>query len=174
ICLDDNEQQQSAPGIENATVTKVYDHRRIANCGTEGPRSYRAEPVGCRAPILNQVYRESGLRRSKDSPGLMRSAMISDTLLLKSPTTTEEDIDAASELKDIAGVDLEEYGLEMLKAGASTSDKTARQLITGDAKTFNIGEKSVRIAQVNVVDVDEVFSRREELEIAINEEIERD
>src|SRR5699024_6329354 len=123
-----NEQQQSAPGNENATVTKVYDHHRIANFETEGPLYYRAEPVGCTATILNKVYKENSLRISKESAGLMLSAIISDTLLFKSPTTTEEDIDAASELKDIAGVDLEEYGLEMLKAGASTSDKTASQL----------------------------------------------
>ena len=106
--------------------------------------------------------------------GLMLSAIISDTLLFKSPTTTEEDIDAASELKAVAGVDLEAYGLEMLKAGASTKDKSAVQLITGDAKTFDIGEKSVRIAQVNVVDVDEVFNRREEIEAAINAEIDKE
>lgn len=174
ILVDHNEKQQSAPGIENATVTKVFDHHRIANFETEGPLYYRAEPVGCTATILNKVYKENNLTISKVSAGLMLSAIISDTLLFKSPTTTEEDIDAASELKDIAGIDLEEYGLEMLKAGASTSNKTALQLITGDAKTFDIGEKSVRIAQINVVDVDEVFSRREEIEIAINTEIEND
>lgn len=172
ILVDHNERQQSAPGIENATVTKVFDHHRIANFETESPLYYRAEPVGCTATILNKVYKENNLTISKESAGLMLSAIISDTLLFKSPTTTEEDINAASELKEIAGIDLEVYGLEMLKAGASTADKTAQQLVTGDAKTFVIGEKSVRIAQINVVDVDEVFARREEIEIAINEEIE--
>lgn len=174
ILVDHNEKQQSAPGIENATVTKVFDHHRIANFETESPLYYRAEPVGCTATILNKVFKENNLTISKESAGLMLSAIISDTLLFKSPTTTEEDIDAASELKVIAGIDLEEYGLEMLKAGASTANKTAQQLVTSDAKTFEIGEKSVRIAQINVVDVDEVFARREEIEIAINEEIERE
>ena len=153
-------------------MTKVYDHHRIANFETEGPLYYRAEPVGCTATILNKVYKENNLTISKEMAGLMLSAIISDTLLFKSPTTTEEDIDAASDLKTIAEVDLEQYGLEMLKAGASTRDKTAEQLILGDAKTFDMGEKSVRIAQINVVDVDEVFNRREELEAAINAEIE--
>src|SRR5699024_9534775 len=97
-------------------------------------------------------YKENNLTISKEMAGLMLSAIISDTLLFKSPTTTEEDIDAASDLKTIAEVDLEQYGLEMLKAGASTRDKTAEQLILGDAKTFDMGEKSVRIAQINVVD----------------------
>ncbi|NMA80487.1 MAG: manganese-dependent inorganic pyrophosphatase [Jeotgalicoccus halophilus] len=174
ILVDHNEKQQSAAGIENAVIAKVYDHHRIANFETESPLYYRAEPVGCTATILNKVYKEKNLTISKEAAGLMLSAIISDTLLFKSPTTTEEDIDAASELKSVAGVDLETYGLEMLKAGASTADKTARELITGDAKTFDIGEKSVRIAQVNVVDVDEVFARREEIELAINEEIEKD
>lgn len=174
ILVDHNEKQQSAAGIEHAVVTKVFDHHRIANFETEGPLYYRAEPVGCTATILNKIYKEKNLELSKEMAGLMLSAIISDTLLFKSPTTTEEDIDAASELKEVAGVDLETYGLEMLKAGASTSDKTAVELITGDAKTFDIGEKSVRIAQINVVDVDEVFNRREEIETAINEEIDKD
>ncbi|MCK1976854.1 manganese-dependent inorganic pyrophosphatase [Jeotgalicoccus huakuii] len=174
ILVDHNEKQQSAKGIENAVVTKVFDHHRIANFETEGPLYYRAEPVGCTATILNKIYKEKNLELSKEMAGLMLSAIISDTLLFKSPTTTEEDIDAASELKAVAGVDLEAYGLEMLKAGASTKDKSAVQLITGDAKTFDIGEKSVRIAQVNVVDVDEVFNRREEIEAAINAEIDKE
>ena len=172
ILVDHNEKQQSAEDIDQAVVTKVYDHHRIANFETEGPLYYRAEPVGCTATILNKVYKENNLTISKEMAGLMLSAIISDTLLFKSPTTTEEDIDAASDLKTIAEVDLEQYGLEMLKAGASTRDKTAEQLISGDAKTFDMGEKSVRIAQINVVDVDEVFNRREELEAAINAEIE--
>lgn len=174
ILVDHNEKQQSAKGIENAVVTKVFDHHRIANFETEGPLYYRAESVGCTATILNKIYKEKNLELSKEMAGLMLSAIISDTLLFKSPTTTEEDIDAASELKAVAGVDLEAYGLEMLKAGASTKDKSAVQLITGDAKTFDIGEKSVRIAQVNVVDVDEVFNRREEIEAAINAEIDKE
>lgn len=174
ILVDHNEKQQSAPGIENAVVTKVFDHHRIANFETDGPLYYRAEPVGCTATILNKIYKEQNLELSKEMAGLMLSAIISDTLLFKSPTTTEEDIDAASELKAVAGVDLEAYGLEMLKAGASTKDKSPVELITGDAKTFDIGEKSVRIAQVNVVDVDEVFNRREEIEAAINAEIDKE
>ncbi|WP_026867150.1 MULTISPECIES: manganese-dependent inorganic pyrophosphatase [Jeotgalicoccus] len=174
ILVDHNEKQQSAKGIENAVVTKVFDHHRIANFETEGPLYYRAEPVGCTATILNKIYKEKNLELSKEMAGLMLSAIISDTLLFKSPTTTEEDIDTASELKAVAGVDLETYGLEMLKAGASTKDKSAVQLITEDAKTFDIGEKSVRIAQVNVVDVDEVFNRREEIEAAINSEIDKE
>jgi len=172
ILVDHNEFQQSADNIEKAEILKVFDHHRIANFHTESPLYYRAEPVGCTATILNKVYKENGLEITKEMAGLMVSAIISDTLLFKSPTTTEEDIDAASELKEIAGVDLETYGIDMLKAGASTSDKSAEELITGDAKSFEMGVKTTRIAQINVVDVDEVFERREEIETAINSQIE--
>lgn len=172
ILVDHNEFQQSAENIENATVLKVYDHHRIANFQTEGPLYYRAEPVGCTATILNKVYKEQNLTVSRASAGLMLSAIISDTLLFKSPTTTEEDIQTADELKEIAGIDLESYGIEMLRAGASTSDKSAEALITGDAKTFDMGSRKSRIAQINVVDVDEVFARKAEIEAAINQEIE--
>ena len=117
ILVDHNEFQQSADNIEKAEILKVFDHHRIANFHTEAPLHYRAEPVGCTATILNKVYKENGLEITKEMAGLMVSAIISDTLLFKSPTTTEEDIDAASELKEIAGVDLEAYGIDMLKAG---------------------------------------------------------
>lgn len=171
ILVDHNEFQQSAENIGNAHILKVLDHHRIANFQTESPLYYRAEPVGCTATILNKVYKENSLEITKEMAGLMISAIISDTLLFKSPTTTEEDIDAAAELKEIAGVDLESYGIEMLKAGASTHDKSAEELITGDAKSFDMGVKTTRIAQINVVDVDEVFERRAEIEDAINKQI---
>lgn len=174
MLVDHNEFQQSADQLEKATILKVYDHHRIANFQTESPLYYRAEPVGCTATILNKVYKENNLDISEAMAGLMISAIISDTLLFKSPTTTEEDIAAAKELKEIADVDLDTYGVDMLKAGASTKDKTAEALITGDAKTFEMGSKKTRIAQVNVVDVDEVFERKEELKNAINKEIEED
>lgn len=171
ILVDHNEFQQSAENIENANILKVYDHHRIANFQTESPLYYRAEPVGCTATILNKVYQENDLEISREMAGLMLSAIISDTLLFKSPTTTEEDIDTAGELKKIADTDLESYGIEMLKAGASTQDKSPEELITGDAKSFEMGAKKTRIAQVNVVDVDEVFERKGELQEAMNNEI---
>ncbi len=174
ILVDHNEFQQSAENIEKADIQKVVDHHRISNFQTESPLYYRAEPVGCTATILNKMYKENNLEVTKEMAGLMISAIISDTLLFKSPTTTDEDIDAAAELKEIAGVDLESYGIEMLKAGASTKDKSAEELITGDAKSFDMGAKTTRIAQINVVDVDEVFERRAEIEEAINKQIDTD
>lgn len=170
ILVDHNEFQQSADGIESATISMVVDHHRIANFETAGPLYYRAEPVGCTATILNKMYKENGIEIKPEIAGLMVSAIISDSLLFKSPTCTEEDVKAAKELAAIANVDVEAYGLEMLKAGAKTSDKSAEELLNIDAKSFAMGEKQVRVAQVNTVDIDEVLNRQEELTNAINAE----
>ncbi|SDO07372.1 manganese-dependent inorganic pyrophosphatase [Halobacillus aidingensis] len=171
ILVDHNERQQSAEDIDEVQVLEVIDHHRIANFETKGPLYYRAEPVGCTATILNKLYKEKGQQVSKPMAGLMLSAIISDSLLFKSPTCTDEDRKAAEELAAIAGVDAEEYGLKMLKAGADISDKTAEELISLDAKGFNMGDKKVEIAQVNTVDTDDVLSRKSELEAAIEKNV---
>ncbi|MDQ6597447.1 manganese-dependent inorganic pyrophosphatase [Bacillus salipaludis] len=168
ILVDHNERQQSANDITDVRVLEVIDHHRIANFETSDPLYYRCEPVGCTATILNKMYKENGKQISKEVAGLMLSAIISDSLLFKSPTCTEQDVAAARELAEIAGVDADTYGLEMLKAGADLSDKTTEQLISLDAKEFEMGSSKVEIAQVNAVDTDEVLSRKEELEAAIS------
>jgi manganese-dependent inorganic pyrophosphatase len=168
ILVDHNERQQSASDIDQVRVAEVIDHHRIANFETSGPLYYRAEPVGCTATILKKLYKENGVEISKPIAGLMLSAIISDSLLFKSPTCTPEDVAAARELAEIAGVDAEKYGLDMLKAGADLSDKTIPQLISLDAKEFTMGSYKVEIAQVNAVDVNDVLSRQSELEDALN------
>lgn len=168
ILVDHNERQQSATDIDQVRVAEVIDHHRIANFETSGPLYYRAEPVGCTATILNKMYKEKGVDIRKDVAGLMLSAIISDSLLFKSPTCTAEDVAAAKELAAIAGVDAEKYGLEMLKAGADLSDKTIAQLITLDAKEFQMGSAKVEVAQVNAIDTNDVMARQSELETAIN------
>ncbi|MCK0472210.1 manganese-dependent inorganic pyrophosphatase [Halalkalibacter sp. APA_J-10(15)] len=167
ILVDHNEKQQSANDIDQVRVLEVIDHHRIANFETSDPLYYRAEPVGCTATILNKLYKENGVNVKKEIAGLMLSAIISDSLLFKSPTCTEEDVKAARELAEIAGVNTENYGLDMLKAGADTSDKSAKDLITLDAKEFEMNGKKVEIAQVNTVDTDDVFARQAELETEI-------
>ncbi|MFE0554430.1 manganese-dependent inorganic pyrophosphatase [Paenibacillus sp. NPDC058910] len=167
ILVDHNERQQSASDIDQVRVIEVIDHHRIANFETSHPLYYRAEPVGCTATILNKIYKEKGVAVRKEIAGLMLSAIISDSLLFKSPTCTDEDIAAARELAEIAGVDADSYGLEMLKAGADLSDKTIAQLISLDAKEFQMGGAKVEIAQVNAVDTNDVLSRQAELEDAI-------
>lgn len=168
ILVDHNERQQSVSDIEQVRVAEVIDHHRIANFETSGPLYYRAEPVGCTATILNKMYKENGIAVPANIAGLMLSAIISDSLLFKSPTCTEQDVAAARELAGIAGVNPEEYGLDMLKAGADLSDKTIEQLISLDAKEFAMGNAKVEIAQVNAVDVNDVLARQPELEAALN------
>lgn len=168
ILVDHNERQQSVADIDQVRVLEVIDHHRIANFETSHPLYYRAEPVGCTATILNKLYKEKGIAIRKEAAGLMLSAIVSDTLLLKSPTCTEEDVTAAHELAEIAGVNIETYGLDMLKAGADLSDKTISQLISLDAKEFQMGSYKVEIAQVNAVDTNDVLARQAELEEALS------
>ena len=167
ILVDHNERQQSADDIDDVRILEVIDHHRIANFQTSDPLLYRAEPVGCTATILNKLYKENGVKIKKEIAGLMLSALISDSLLFKSPTCTEQDVAAARELAEIAGVDPEKYGLDMLKAGADLSDKSVEQLISLDAKAFEMGKYNVMIAQVNAVDTDDVMARQAEVEEAI-------
>jgi manganese-dependent inorganic pyrophosphatase len=167
ILVDHNERQQSVSDIDQVRVLEVIDHHRIANFETSDPLYYRAEPVGCTATILNKLYKENSVAIKKEIAGLMLSAIISDSLLFKSPTCTEQDVEAARELAEIAGVNAESYGLEMLKAGADISDKTVAELITLDAKEFQMGDHKVEVAQVNVVDPNDVLARQEEVEAEI-------
>ncbi len=171
ILVDHNERQQSASDIDQVRVIEVIDHHRIANFETADPLYFRAEPVGCTATILNKLYKENGVGITKEMAGLMVSAIISDSLLFKSPTCTDQDVAAAKELAQIAEIDLEQYGLDMLKAGADVSQKTAQELITIDAKEFSMGDYKVEVAQVNVVDPQDVLSRQTEIEEMITKTI---
>ena len=169
ILVDHNEKQQSVDDLDEVQVIEVIDHHRIANFETSDPLYYRAEPVGCTATILNKIYKENGVEVPRHIAGLMLSALISDSLLFKSPTFTEEDRLAVEELTVIAEVDAETYGLEMLKAGADLSDKTIADLISLDAKEFTLEDGlKIEIAQVNAVDVEEVMQKQPELEAAID------
>ena len=164
ILVDHNEFNQSANGIEKATIKMVVDHHRIANFQTSEPLFYRAEPVGCTGTILYKMYKENGIEIEPKIAGLMASAIISDSLLFKSPTCTPQDEKACRELAEIAGLDVETYGLEMLKAGTDLSDLTAAQLLGIDAKVFPMGSSTVEIAQINVVSIEDMMTRKAELE----------
>lgn len=171
ILVDHNESQQSVDDIDQVKVMEVIDHHRIANFETKDPLYYRAEPVGCTATILNKLYKEKNVEIQKEIAGLMLSAIISDSLLFKSPTCTDEDVQAAKELAEIAGVDAERFGLDMLKAGADLSDKSPAELISLDAKEFDMNGNKVEIAQVNTVDVNDVISIRSEIEPVIEQTV---
>lgn len=171
ILVDHNEFQQSADGIEEVQITEVIDHHRIANFQTADPLYFRAEPVGCTATILNKLFKEHSVEIPANIAGLMLSAIVSDTLLFKSPTCTEQDVKAGNELAEIAGVDVAEYGLAMLKAGADLSDKSLEDLLSLDAKEFEFGSYKAIVAQVNAVDVEDVLGRQEELEALLNKNV---
>lgn len=164
MLVDHNESQQSVKDIADVEVLSVVDHHRISNFETANPLHYRAEPVGCTNTIVAKLFKEKEVEIPKDIAGLMLSAIVSDTLLFKSPTCTDEDVKIAKELAAIAEVDIDSYGLEMLKAGTNLSDKSAAELIDMDAKSFPMADKNVRIAQINVVDVNDVLSIQAELE----------
>ncbi|SDQ76460.1 manganese-dependent inorganic pyrophosphatase [Virgibacillus salinus] len=167
ILVDHNEFQQSVENIKDVRITEVIDHHRISNFETKEPLYFRAEPVGCTATILNKMYKENGVAVTKDIAGLLLSAIISDSLLLKSPTCTKVDVEAAYELAEIAGVNLETYGFEMLQAGADLSDKSVLDLITMDAKEFSMGDAKVEIAQVNAIDTKKIYQFQTDLETEI-------
>lgn len=170
ILVDHNEAAQSADGIEKAKIEKVVDHHRI-ELKTSEPLYYLAEPVGCTATILYKICMMNKVEITSKMAGLMLSAIVSDTLLFKSPTCTDEDVKIGKELAKIANVNVEEYGLEMLKAGTNLDDFSAEELVNLDAKNLESNGSKFVIAQVNTVSIPDVLKRQNELEEAINNEI---
>jgi len=172
ILVDHNERQQSVSDLNEVAIKAVIDHHRIANFETADPLYIRAEPLGSTATILLKIFKEKDVTLPRDIAGLLLSAVISDTLLLQSPTTTEEDKEAVNELAKIADVNLNDYGLEMLKAGTDISEKTAKEILNDDAKSFEMGAEHVRIGQVNVVETSDILERKDEILEVMREEIE--
>lgn len=168
ILVDHNEFQQSVDNIGDQKILEVIDHHRIANFQTADPLYFRAEPVGCTATIIKKMYEENNVDIPKSIAGLMLSAILSDLLLLKSPTCTDVDIEAADALAELAGVDMQKYGLDMLKAGADLSDKSIAELLSMDSKEFTMGDTKVEIAQINTVDTEEVYAEQFKIEQAID------
>lgn len=170
ILVDHNECTQSANNIANANILKVIDHHTM-NFVAPYQLYYRAEPVGCTATVLYKMYKEYDVEISKTIATLMVSSIISDTLLFKSPTCTKEDKMVAEKLANIAEIDLEVYGKELLKAGTDISEFTPEQVINIDSKLFEKGGKKFKIAQINTADLDDVFKNKAYFETAINNEI---
>ena len=171
ILVDHNEFNQSIEGIEQAKIIGVTDHHKIANFETSEPLYYIAKPYGCTATILFEEYKQWGHTIDKKEAVLMASAIISDTLLLKSPTTTEHDKKALEELVKIAEIDVNEYGLEMLKAGTNLDEFSVEELINLDAKKFEKGDISFVIAQVNTISIEDVLKIEKEIKEVISKTI---
>lgn len=174
IMVDHNEFSQSADGIENANIKMLVDHHRISDFKTKEPVFCFAEPVGSTGTILYKLYNMNNVDIDKKTASLMLSSIASDTLLFKSPTCTEEDKRIAKKLEEIAGVDINEYGLEMLKAGTDLSDIEEEDLINLDAKEFNVDGVKFVIAQINTVSIDDVLKRQEKIEKAMSNKIKED
>jgi len=170
ILVDHNEATQSANNISKATILKVVDHHTM-NFVAPYQLYYRAEPVGCTATVLYKMYKEYDVEITKEIATMMLSAIISDTLLFKSPTCTAEDKAIAEKLAKIAGVNCEVYGTELLKAGTDLSDYTPEEVINIDSKLFEKDGKKFKIAQINTADLDGVFKNKVYFEAAINNEI---
>lgn len=163
ILVDHNERTQTADGFEEAKVLEVIDHHRVANFNVSDPLKMRLETYGCTATIIYDEYLKASIVPTREMAGLMLSAIISDTLLFKSPTTTSEDIKVGKELAKIANLNLEEYGIEMLKAGTNLSSKTEKELLNMDMKIFEVEDIKMAVAQINTVNEDEVLVRKENL-----------
>ena len=168
ILVDHNSPKESIDNLENVNILKVVDHHKIS-LETSYPLFYRAEPVGCTETVMYKLYKENNVEVDKTIATLMVSAIISDTLLLKSPTTTDEDRNAVKELAEIAGIDPEVYGLDMLKAGTDLSSFTIDEILHLDAKKIDFKEVKSLVNQVNTASIPEVMKMKADLEARMNE-----
>ncbi len=167
ILVDHNAFAQSVNNIENAHIQMVVDHHRISNFETKEPLYYIAKPYGCTCTILFEEFKNANMKIEKKEALLMLSAIVSDTLLFKSPTCTKYDVEAAKELGKIAEVDVQTYGLDMLKAGTDLSDFSPSELINIDSKEFVTGNYKFQVAQINVTSIEDVLENKSSIEKAM-------
>lgn len=154
ILLDHNERTQSVHGLEDAEVLEIVDHHRIADVQTGNPIFFRNEPVGSTSTIVASIFFENGIRPSKKAAGLMCAAIISDTLLFRSPTCTNVDRLNLKRLAEIADIDVEKFAREMFKAGTSLTGKTPDQIFHQDFKTFTLNSLKIGVAQFTTMDLE--------------------
>ena len=173
ILVDHNEAGQSVDGRDNATILEIIDHHKI-DLKTSDPINLRFETVGCSSTIISKIYEEKGVAITKDMATVMLSAIMSDTLIFKSPTCTEEDVKQGKKLAEISGLDYEVYGKDLLIAGTSLDDKTAYEIVNIDCKPFEFGTQKAAVAQVNTVEISAVLARKEELETVMKELMAKD
>ena len=167
ILVDHNELAQTADGIEEANIVEIVDHHKV-EISTEVPISIRVMPVGCTCTIVYQMYKENNVEVPYEIAGLLLSAILSDTLIFKSPTTTELDKKAVLELAEIAGVDYEAYGMDMFKAGTSLDEFSIEEIVNMDFKEFNMSGNKVGIGQVMTLDIDSILNKKDEYLSYIN------
>ena len=168
ILVDHNQQSQSVDGIEEANILEVIDHHNLGTIGTSMPINFRSMPVGCTCTIIYKLYQEAGVKIPKDMAGIMLSAILSDTLLFKSPTTTPMDVEVGEILAKIAGIDIQKYGTEMFKAASSVAGLSIEEIINSDMKTFKYGDSNMAIGQIITMDFDELLERQSEILNSLN------
>ncbi len=164
ILVDHNEKSQAVDGIEEAEIVEIIDHHRLGNIETMGPVFFRNQPVGCTATIVSQMYEEAGVGISGTIAGLLCAAIISDTLLFRSPTCTALDEKAAKSLAVIAGIDLEEMAREMFNAGSSMKGKSAEEICFQDFKQFTVDDTVFGVGQINSMNKEELEEIKEKLQ----------
>lgn len=152
ILVDHNEYSQTVNGAREAEITEIIDHHRIGDVETSSPIFFRNEPVGSTATILAKLFDDAGETPSTRTAGLLLSGLLSDTVVLRSPTTTDQDRVVAEELAEIAGVDYEEYGKELLTHKSKIGEKTPREMILSDFKEFEFGTHELGIGQIETVE----------------------
>ena len=171
ILVDHNEKTQSIGDIEDAEIIEIVDHHRVANVSTFGPIFFRNEPVGSTSTIVSKMFFEHGIRPSRETAGILCAAIISDTLLFRSPTSTQVDAWVLERMAKIAGIDVEAFALDMFKAGTSIEGKTPQELLEQDVKAFSIEGETIRVAQVFTMDMEYLESVKKELITAMNKVI---
>ena len=162
ILVDHNSYEQSAIGLEDANILEIIDHHNIGTIGTNMPISFRNMPVGSTNTIIYNLYKEHRINIPKKMAGLMLSGILSDTLILTSPTTTDEDVVAVKDLSKIAKIDYKDYGYKMIKAGSSLEGMTKEQVLYKDYKNYVINGNKVGLGQVITTDINEVLNEKEE------------
>ena len=163
ILVDHNEESQAVDGIEDADILEIIDHHRLGSLETLGPVFFRNEPVGCTATILYRIYKERNVEITKQIAGLLCSAIISDTLMFRSPTCTSIDRAAAETLAEIAEIQIEEYAKEMFAAGSDLGSKTADEIFNQDFKKFTVGDTTFGVGQINSMNDEELLEIKEKL-----------
>ena len=163
ILVDHNETTQAVDGLAEAELLEIIDHHKIGDIQTMMPIYFRNQPVGCTATIVTLLYKENKVEIAKETAGLLCAAILSDTLLFRSPTCTPLDKETALELAAIAGVEVEEFGMAMFKAGSNLKDKTAEEIFYQDFKKFNAGEVSFGVGQINAMSDEELVEIKEKL-----------
>ena len=163
VLVDHNERGQSIPGIDEADILEIVDHHRVADIQTVGPLLFRGEPLGSTATIVTKIFDENDIEIPQSIAGALLGAVISDTLLFKSPTCTPVDTKTARKLAKIAGVDIEEFAMEMFKAGTSLVGKTVEEIFNQDFKKFSFETGTVGVGQVNSMDIEGFLPYKEEM-----------